>query len=432
MDSYTGVSEGESIILDLNGKYISGGNNYPIIEVSNGSLTIKGNGSMDGIIYNDESGNGHITIENGTYEVLQLYSTKNVVVKEGTFKGILNIDDNAADYWESGILYLAEATDSDIVKEQLLSILPDGKGFNKDIKTTATDEHSGCNSAAYFDGEVKVIDASPSPSPDVSPSPSPSADPDDPPSPSPSASPDVSPSPSPTTKPKRRGSSSSKATPTPAPTATPTAEPDSSPKPTDNPSGTEKQHKAYIVGYEGYFYPDGTITRAETAAILARLTDGFDENGSYSTSFADVGNALWYYRYIGFEESQNIIKGYPDGTFKPESGITRAEFANMITRFAKLSASNADVPFTDTNGHWASEQIAACYEAGYIKGDNVNVFRPDEFITRAEAVAIINRMLGRNDIKDFTNPFNDVTESHWAYMDIMEAAVPHNKKSIEN
>ncbi len=210
----------------------------------------------------------------------------------------------------------------------------------------------------------------------------------------------------------------------------PTAEPSVTPKPTDTdePSDISKvQHKAYIVGYEnGTFMPDGNITRAETVVILARLTESFDENGSYTTSFADVDNNVWYYRYIGFEESQNIITGYEDGTFKPENSITRAEFANMIVHFAELNTENADTAFTDINGHWAQNQIAACYAAGYIKGYADNTFMPDNYITRAEAVAIINRVLGRDDIKDFENPFSDVTDSHWAYADIMEAAITHN------
>lgn len=212
--------------------------------------------------------------------------------------------------------------------------------------------------------------------------------------------------------------------------AEPTVEPSVTPEPTDTdePSDISKvQHKAYIVGYEnGTFMPDGNITRAETAVILARLTESFDENGSYTTSFADVDNNVWYYRYIGFEESQNIITGYEDGTFKPKNSITRAEFANMIVHFAELNTENADTSFTDTNGHWAQNQIAACFAAGYIKGYADNTFMPDNYITRAEAVAIINRVLGRDDIKDFENPFSDVTDSHWAYADIMEAAVTHD------
>lgn len=207
-----------------------------------------------------------------------------------------------------------------------------------------------------------------------------------------------------------------------------TAEPAANPtaKTTQEPMPEAKQHNAYIGGYEGKFNPNGNITRAEISAILARLTDGFGENASYPVSFADVDNALWYSNYIGFEESQNIIIGYQDGTFRPEINITRAEFAMMITRFAKLNTANADIPFTDTDGHWASAQIAACYEAGYIKGYGDNTFLPDNYITRAEAVAIINRVTGRKGIKDFENPFTDVAESHWAYVDIIEAAVTHN------
>ncbi len=201
-------------------------------------------------------------------------------------------------------------------------------------------------------------------------------------------------------------------------TAQPTTEPTFTPE--------VKQHKAYIIGYDDKFMPDGNITRAEMAAILARLTDGFDESESYTTSFADVDVALWYSKYIGFEESQNIITGYQEGMFKPEKSITRAEFASMITRFVKLDAASADMPFTDTDGHWAQEQLAACYEAGYIKGYEDNTFLPDNYIIRAEAVAIINRVLDRNDIKNTENPFTDIMASHWAYIDVLEASVTHN------
>ena len=199
-------------------------------------------------------------------------------------------------------------------------------------------------------------------------------------------------------------------------------------EPTDsNPAEEIIRHDAYIKGYEdSTFRPEENITRAETTAILARLTDGFEENESYTVTFPDIAGNSWYKNYIGFEESKNIITGYQDGTFQPEESITRAEFASMIARFAKLNTVNADMPFTDTDGHWASEQITACYEAGYIRGYEDNTCKPDNYITRAEAVAIINRVLYRNDIKDVRNPFSDVSNSHWAYDDIMEAAVTHN------
>lgn len=243
----------------------------------------------------------------------------------------------------------------------------------------------------------------------------------------------VKPSPTPTAKPRRKGGGSVKTTPKPAATPKVTAEPSETAVPTASPDNepqgdTDNQHKAYIVGYEGNFNPDGNITRTETAAILARLTDGFEENESYTTTFTDVDNTLWYYKYVGFAEDTNILTGYTDGTFKPEESITRAEFASVIARFAELTSANTDVPFSDISLHWAAEQIASCYEAGYITGYEDSTFMPDNYITRAEAVSIINRVTGRNDIKDFENPFNDVPQTHWAYTDIMEAAITHNVK----
>lgn len=192
-----------------------------------------------------------------------------------------------------------------------------------------------------------------------------------------------------------------------------------------------KQHKAYLVGYEGKFNPNSNITRAETAAILARLTDGFDESERYKTSFLDVDDTAWYAKYIDFEENKNVITGYPDGTFHPKNHITRAEFTSIIARFANLDTESTDAPFTDVKGHWAEKQIKACYKAGYIKGYENNSFNPDHAITRAEAVVIINRALNRNDIKEYNNPFRDVTPNHWAYMDIMEAAITHTTNDLQ-
>lgn len=248
----------------------------------------------------------------------------------------------------------------------------------------------------------------------------------------PTTTPTVTPTAAPTAKPSHKGGLISSVRTTPKPTATPKATdaPTAAPtvNPTAAPSDGTKTHKAYIVGYERKFNPDGNITRAETAAMLARLDDSFDENESYTTTFADVDSALWYYRTVGFAESQNIITGYEDGTFKPEGSITRAEFASMIAKFAELDIENTYTPFEDVNGHWAADKIAACYEAEYIHGYEGNIFRPDEFITRAEAVFIINRMLGRDDLENIENPFTDVSQTHWAYTDIMEAAVTHNSE----
>lgn len=182
---------------------------------------------------------------------------------------------------------------------------------------------------------------------------------------------------------------------------------------------------------DGTFNPDGNITRAEITAVLARLTDGFDENGSYQSGFTDVAEGLWYYKYIGFAENKNVISGYEDGTFKPESAVTRAEFAALIAKHAHLSGSNeADTFFTDIDGHWAYEQIKLCHESGYIRGYEDGTFRPDNAITRAEAVKSVNVYLGRGTDKAGLaaanyRVFPDVAASHWAYCEIIEAANDH-------
>lgn len=287
-----------------------------------------------------------------------------------------------------------------------------------------TQNYNSAFATANFTIKTKPT-ANPSASPTASPTASPSASP----SASPTASPSASPTASPTAKPRRGGGSSVRTTPTPKPTKTsaPVSVPTASPNGT---SETSNKHLLYVVGYpDGEFKPDNGISRAEVSAILARLTDGFVENEKYTSAFPDIISGAWYENYVGFEENKNIIVGYPDGEFKPDRFITRAEFAAMIARFADLDAESSDTPFTDISENWAYAQIAACHKAGYIEGYEDNTFRPEMNITRAEAVAIINRVLDRNDIKGFTNPFSDVSETHWAYMDIMEAAITHNTEN---
>lgn len=266
----------------------------------------------------------------------------------------------------------------------------------------ATPNYNSASATTHF-----TIKSKPSPSPSASPSPTPSA------------------SPAPTVKPHRGGGSAIRTTPAPNPTNTPV--PDSTPTPAPNAAEIPEKHLLYVVGYpDGEFKPDNGISRAEVSAILARLTDGFEENEKYASAFPDVISGAWYENYIGFEENKNIIVGYPDGEFKPNRLITRAEFTAMIARYTALDCTDSsDYPFLDMK-NWAYAQITACHQAGYIDGYEDNTFRPEMNITRAEAVAIINRVLDRNDITEFENPFSDVTQNHWAYMDIMEAVITHN------
>ncbi|OQB12074.1 MAG: Cellulosome-anchoring protein precursor [Firmicutes bacterium ADurb.Bin193] len=219
------------------------------------------------------------------------------------------------------------------------------------------------------------------------------------------------------------------------PTPTPTPKPGTGwhvPTPTPTPMA---KHSAYIKGYpDNTFKSEEGITRAETVTMISRLMEDFDEKAFYTSNFTDVSKNDWYSNYVGFICSKQIIVGYSDGSFKPENGITRAEFATIIARFCGLDTnSEKSLPFSDTAGHWATKYLSAIYEMGYITGYPDKTFKPDANITRAEAVKIINSAIGRTPNKDKINvnlskyqiPFTDVLNTHWAYYDILEAAVSH-------
>ena len=122
-----------------------------------------------------------------------------------------------------------------------------------------------------------------------------------------------------------------------------------------------------------------------------------------------------------------IINGYTDGTFRPDNPITRAEFVTMIMQNKTLTEFDK-IPFTDVKSDlWSAKYIYSAYKTKYIDGYEDNTFKPDNPITRAEAVKIINSVLDRNDYRNEKNPFGDVSQNHWAYKQILEAAVEHTK-----
>ena len=192
-------------------------------------------------------------------------------------------------------------------------------------------------------------------------------------------------------------------------------------------------HTSYMNGYEdGSFRPSGTMTRAEACTVVARLLEA-EENITGSSSFADVPADQWYAKYIGYCQVKKLLDSY-SGNFEPNKPITRAEFSELVylTGLAKDKGINAS--FTDVEGHAKYTSIMAAAKAGLINGyDNGNgtfSFKPDNTITRAEVVTIINRAKGTskkqeqltfNTIKLFT----DVDETHWAFADIAEATVAH-------
>lgn len=190
------------------------------------------------------------------------------------------------------------------------------------------------------------------------------------------------------------------------------------------------EHIAYVNGYpDGSFGPNKYITREETTVIFYRLlTEASREK--YATdvcAFSDV-KPSWSYEAIATMSNAGIIKG-DNGKFRPSDNITRAEFATIASRF--LSGSyEGETLFPDIVGHWAEDAINSAAAAGWVKGDN-GKFRPNDKITRAEAVTLINRMLNRqpetaDDLLDGMVTFADnLDTSKWYYLAVQEAANGH-------
>ena len=199
-----------------------------------------------------------------------------------------------------------------------------------------------------------------------------------------------------------------------------------------------ERHDAYISGYpDGTVRPDGKITRAEVSAIFARLTEN-SAPANYSPKFSDVRAYDWFSDSVMKLSKKDIIKGYPDGTFKPNKSITRAEFAVIASKYIK-NPKAADETFSDVPmNHWAKDAIAMVKAEGWISGYTDGTFKPDAPITRAEAVSIVNRMFDRAADGEFVRghgfeikKFNDLTDKHWAYYEIMEAVHTHDYERID-
>lgn len=170
------------------------------------------------------------------------------------------------------------------------------------------------------------------------------------------------------------------------------------------------------------------MTRAEAAAMLARL-QGLDLSNSARPGFIDVRSG-WYNSVINAVVNAGYMKGYPDGTFRPNGKITRAEFAQMIKVIDKANTGMA--PFADAKGHWAEAAINQAYANGRINGYPDGTFRPNNHITRAEAVTIFNKLYDRcvgehglANVKGRLVEFNDINRSHWAYFQVVESSNTH-------
>ena len=190
------------------------------------------------------------------------------------------------------------------------------------------------------------------------------------------------------------------------------------------------EHNSYITGYgNGLFGPENSVTRAQIAQIFYRLLK--DQNVTATVNFSDVKSDAWYAEAVNALGSMGIISGVGKGKFDPDRAITRAEFCAVAARFAKVNSS-ADCPFDDVNTRdWYYQAVATAASYGWVTGMRDGSFHPNNVISRAQAATIINRMLGAAADRDFvdshvSNPYKDVSPSHWAYYQIIEASIPHN------
>lgn len=220
---------------------------------------------------------------------------------------------------------------------------------------------------------------------------------------------------------------------------TPDPGPDPDPTPTPDPEEPELErgdHYAYIFGYEdNTIRPDNDITRAEVATIFYRLlTDASrDEYRTTDNDFTDVSADAWYNETVSTLANAGVLAGYEDGSFRPDAPITRAEYAAIATRFDDLAAGTSS--FTDISGHWAEAAINAAYSAGWVGGYEDGTFRPDQNITRVEAMALINRVLERavdsDGMLDDMQRWVDCHPGAWYYADVQEATNSHDYEREE-
>ena len=194
-----------------------------------------------------------------------------------------------------------------------------------------------------------------------------------------------------------------------------------------------EDHYAYIIGYEdGTVRPSAPITRAEVATIFFRLLTDESRAAYWRTDnpYPDVTVDNWFNNGVSTLSNAGIIKGYTDGTFKPNNRITRAEFATIASRFFTVE-DVMPASFSDISGHWAEDYINRAASAGIILGYEDGTFRPDQDITRAEAMTIINRVIGRRPHKDHLLPdmvvwSDNMDTSAWYYEQVQEATNSHD------
>jgi hypothetical protein len=187
-------------------------------------------------------------------------------------------------------------------------------------------------------------------------------------------------------------------------------------------NGWTEAAPTYMQGYEdGSFRPERSVTRAELAAMLARIVDSSaaEDNKSYN----DIPEWHWARDSIMAMTSLGMLKGYPDGSFRPTAAITRGEMAAaLLPLLTNASEASAPAVYSDLDGHWAQAAISKLHDAGIVKGYEDGTFRPENSLTRAEAVTMMNRLLGIESATGGVPVWNDVSTDHWAYGAIQASA----------
>lgn len=206
------------------------------------------------------------------------------------------------------------------------------------------------------------------------------------------------------------------------------------------PSVFGSEHYAFVIGYpDGLVHPEGNITRAEMVTIFFRMLNE-DTRNQYLTrtnNFSDVYSSDWYNTAISTMANMGAIEGYPDGTFGPKEHITRAELIALAARFDPDGDTTSSF-FTDIEGHWAEDEINIAANNGWTLGNGTDKFNPDDLITRAEAMAIVNRVLQR--LPETTDDLlpgmvtwpDNMDTSKWYYLAVQEATNSHDYVRKDN
>ena len=203
-------------------------------------------------------------------------------------------------------------------------------------------------------------------------------------------------------------------------------------------SGQTYARVSYIKGYpDGTFKPSNNVTRAEAAQMFATLLNSGTIFGTSSvTKFTDANNK-WYSPAVNYIAGKGLLSGYSDGTFKPDADITRAEFAQMISGYLKAGYAGS-ANFKDVKGHWASDAIDKVFGNKAVEGYPDGTFKPNKTLTRAEAVTVLNAVFNRYTTSSSLNNvssanlknYSDISSSHWAYYQILDASNAHVSQKV--